>query len=56
MADARSALARAADQADVPELAAADLRAALDAVGSVVGSVTPDDVLGRIFGAFCIGK
>ncbi len=56
VADARAALARATEQADVPELAAADLRAALDAVGSVVGSVTPDDVLGRIFGTFCIGK
>ena len=56
VADARAALSRATDQADVPELAAADLRAALDAVGTVVGSVAPDDVLGRIFGAFCIGK
>jgi tRNA modification GTPase len=54
--DARAALARAAARAEVAELAAADLRSALDAVGSVVGSVTPDDVLGRIFGSFCIGK
>ena len=56
VAEARAALARAADRAALAELAAADLRAALDAVGSVVGSVTPDDVLGRIFGTFCIGK
>ena len=56
VADARSALATAVAHADVPELAAADLRAALDAAGSVVGAVTPDDVLGRIFGGFCIGK
>ena len=56
MADARAAVARAAAQADVAELAAAELWAALDAVGSVVGSVTPDDVLGRIFAGFCIGK
>ena len=56
VAEARAALARATENAAIAELAAADLRSALDAVGSVVGSVTPDDVLGRIFGAFCIGK
>jgi tRNA modification GTPase len=56
VAEARAALARAAENAPAAELAAADLRSALDAVGSVVGTVTPDDVLGRIFGAFCIGK
>ena len=56
VAEARAALARAAGHADVAELAAADLRAALDAVGSVVGTVTPDDVLGRVFAGFCIGK
>lgn len=39
-----------------PEQIAAELRAALDAVGSITGSVTPDDVLGRIFSTFCIGK
>ncbi len=56
VADARAALARAADRSADAELAAADLRAALDDLGSVVGSVTPDDVLGRIFAGFCIGK
>ncbi len=56
IADARAALTRAIGHAAIAELAAADLRSALDAVGSVVGSVTPDDVLGRIFGGFCIGK
>ena len=58
--DARSALARAsmAAAALVPagEVVALELREALDALGSVVGQITPDDVLGRIFGAFCIGK
>ncbi len=53
--EARAALGRAA-YADAAELIAADLREALDAVGSVVGAVTPDDVLGRVFSAFCIGK
>lgn len=39
-----------------PELLALVLRDALDAVGDVVGATTPDDVLNRIFGDFCIGK
>jgi tRNA modification GTPase len=39
-----------------PELVAAALRAALDCLGSISGAIAPDDVLGRIFGRFCIGK
>ncbi|MFV0415450.1 MAG: tRNA uridine-5-carboxymethylaminomethyl(34) synthesis GTPase MnmE [Chthoniobacterales bacterium] len=39
-----------------PELIALDLRAALDAVGEVVGAVDSEEILGRIFGNFCIGK
>jgi len=39
-----------------PEFVAVDLRAALDAAGQVVGVTDTDDILGRIFGAFCIGK
>ncbi|MBC7782599.1 MAG: tRNA modification GTPase [Burkholderiales bacterium] len=38
------------------EVIALELRQALDALGSVLGAVTPDDVLGHIFGSFCIGK
>jgi tRNA modification GTPase len=55
---AREALSRAAAQviAGFSELVAMDLRDVLDALGSVVGEVTPDDVLGRVFTAFCIGK
>lgn len=57
VAQARDALedARAARPAG-PEFVAAALRRALDALGSVGGAVTPDAVLGRIFGSFCIGK
>jgi tRNA modification GTPase len=38
------------------ELIAAEIRAALDALGDVVGATTADDVLDRIFSQFCIGK
>lgn len=38
------------------ELIAADLRRALNDLGEVLGQMTPDDVLGRVFATFCIGK
>ncbi len=56
--DARAALARARERLDEggAELLAVDLRDALDALGAILGQITPDDVLGRIFSTFCIGK
>ena len=39
-----------------PELKAEELRGALNAVGRITGVVRTDDILGVIFGAFCIGK
>lgn len=41
---------------DRPELVAGELRAALDALGQITGRVSPDDVIGRIFSTFCVGK
>ena len=38
------------------ELLAEDLRAAQDALGEITGAITPDDLLGKIFSSFCIGK
>ncbi len=38
------------------ELAAMDLRDALDALGEVVGKIDTEDLLGVIFSSFCIGK
>ena len=39
-----------------PEFVAVDLRGASDALGEIVGVVTTDDILDRIFSEFCIGK
>ncbi len=38
------------------ELLAEDLRMAQQALGEITGAFTPDDLLGRIFSSFCIGK
>ena len=44
-------------KAEAPaELLAATLRDALDALGELVGRVTPDDVLDHVFARFCVGK
>lgn len=54
---ALAALDRATKAADEgAELAALELREALDALGRILGAVTPDELLGRIFSRFCIGK
>jgi tRNA modification GTPase len=50
----------AADLADAPpppiELFAEELRAAQQALASITGEFTADDLLGEIFSRFCIGK
>ena len=38
------------------ELIAEDLRLAHEALGSITGAVSSDDLLGHIFSSFCIGK
>jgi tRNA modification GTPase len=38
------------------EFISVDLHDALDAIGEIVGETTTDDLLGRIFSKFCIGK
>ena len=48
--------ALAARQLDRLELAAEELRQAQQALSSITGEFTADDLLGEIFGRFCIGK
>ena len=38
------------------ELAAEELRLAHEALGEITGRMSADDLLGRIFSSFCIGK
>ncbi len=38
------------------EFAATHLRSAAGALEDLLGVITPDDVLGRVFGQFCVGK
>lgn len=60
----RDSLRRAMDAVDrvlaaygaSPEILSIDMREALQALGEITGETTPDDLLGAIFGSFCIGK
>ncbi len=51
------AAARAALLAgESPEFVDVDLRAALDALGSITGRIDTEDILTRVFATFCLGK
>lgn len=57
--NASSALGRALEalSKNLPlEIYALELRDALDALGEIIGTVTTDDILNKIFSEFCIGK
>ena len=46
----------ALEEAKAGELLAEELRLAQEALGQITGSFTSDDLLGKIFSTFCIGK
>lgn len=50
--EARASLAAG----ESPEFGSVYLRAALDALGTVTGRIDTEDVLGRVFSTFCLGK
>jgi tRNA U34 5-carboxymethylaminomethyl modifying GTPase MnmE/TrmE len=39
-----------------PAFASTHLAAAAGSLEELIGAITPDDVLGRVFGDFCVGK
>jgi tRNA modification GTPase len=47
---------RQLEQQGAGELLAEELRQAQEVLGEITGSVSSDDLLGRIFSSFCIGK
>jgi tRNA modification GTPase len=53
---AETLLAEAENEGRHLELMAEQLRLAHDALTSILGQSTPDDLLGEIFSRFCIGK
>ena len=46
----------ATEVSDIAELAAVELREALAELGRISGQVVTEDILGRIFARFCVGK
>ncbi|MCL4243871.1 MAG: tRNA uridine-5-carboxymethylaminomethyl(34) synthesis GTPase MnmE [Candidatus Dadabacteria bacterium] len=55
-AESLSSFLKLLDTGESPEFLALDLRVALDSLGEITGEVTTEDVLGRIFSKFCVGK
>jgi tRNA modification GTPase len=47
---------QAAECGEGQEIISIEIRAALDALGTILGTVYTDDILDRIFSRFCIGK
>ncbi|TAJ71270.1 MAG: tRNA uridine-5-carboxymethylaminomethyl(34) synthesis GTPase MnmE [Phenylobacterium sp.] len=56
LSEAADRLRHALDQDEHLELAAEDVRLAARALDRITGRIDPEDVLGRIFSTFCIGK
>lgn len=56
LAGAATLVDPAAHALEHPETVADRLRAGLNAIGEVTGAISPDDVIGRVFATFCVGK
>ncbi len=56
IARARAAVDPAARSLAQAELIASHVHAAIDAVGELTGRIERDDVIGRVFARFCVGK
>lgn len=56
IARARQESAEISATLDRADVLAFELREALECLGSITGSVTTEDLLGRVFASFCIGK
>ena len=47
---------RSLERGDAPEVTALELRSSIASIGEIVGVVDTEEVLGKIFSTFCIGK
>ncbi len=56
LSEAAARLRQALEQDEHVELAAEDVRLAARALDRITGRIDPEQVLGRIFATFCIGK
>jgi len=58
LADARAQVAPHVNELALPDLetVADALRMALNALAGMGGDVSPDDIIGRVFASFCVGK
>ncbi len=54
--DSLSQALESAQRGMAGELVSIDVRAAADSLGEITGAITTDEILGRIFSEFCIGK
>jgi tRNA modification GTPase len=55
----RTILTRVKEMATLPsqvELSAEEIRRALQIIGQLMGEITPEDILNKIFSQFCVGK
>ncbi len=56
LCDARRATDEGSPRLAEPEVVADALRGAMDRLGELVGRISPDEILGRVFASFCVGK